>query len=157
MVWIKYTCAHILDPGLRIPVDLHLRDKDLFEQHLICKLFIYLFTYLFIGLYVSTAFIRLIKVVKFKLLGCFSLYLCCLVKLARNTSHIRTLVTTTTFSFHRLIMGKVKILCFCSLIGNIDEHHLNPLIRLVAGAPKLQIFEKKKKLSKFYPQKLFAL
>ena len=48
IVWIKYTCAHILDTGLRIPVDLHLRDKDLFEQYLICKLVVYLFTYLFI-------------------------------------------------------------------------------------------------------------
>ena len=48
IVWIIYACAHILDTGLRIPVDLHLRDKDLFEQYLICKLFIYLFTYLFI-------------------------------------------------------------------------------------------------------------
>ena len=47
-MWIKYTCAHILDTGLRIPVDLHLRDKDLFEQYLICKLFIHLFIYLLI-------------------------------------------------------------------------------------------------------------
>ena len=37
----------------------HLRDKDLFEQYLICKLFIYLFTYLFICLYAFTAFICL--------------------------------------------------------------------------------------------------
>ena len=48
IVWIIYTCAHILDTGLRIPLDLHLRDKDLFEQYLICNLVIYLFTYLLI-------------------------------------------------------------------------------------------------------------
>ena len=63
--WIIYTCAHILDNGLRIPVDLHLRDKDLFEQYLICKLFIYLFIYLFVHLivciYCIYLFICLIK------------------------------------------------------------------------------------------------
>ena len=58
-MWIIYTCAHILDTGLRISVDLNLRDKDLFEQYLICKLFIYLFTYLFLSLYVFTALICL--------------------------------------------------------------------------------------------------
>ena len=52
IVWIKYTCAHILVIGLRIPVDLHLRDKDLSEQYLICKLFIYLFIYLYVHLIV---------------------------------------------------------------------------------------------------------
>ena len=31
ILWIKYTCAHILDTGLRIPMDFHLRDKDLFD------------------------------------------------------------------------------------------------------------------------------
>ena len=31
ILWIKYTCAYILDTGLRIPMDLHLRDKDLFD------------------------------------------------------------------------------------------------------------------------------
>ena len=46
-----------------------------FVDEEVFKLFIYLFTYLFICLYVFTAFICLIKVVKFKLLGCFSLYL----------------------------------------------------------------------------------
>ena len=59
------------------------------------------------------------------------------------SSQIRTLVATATFSFHRLIMGKVKILYFCSLIGDIgvlfcitvyrvvyvaDEFHPNPLL-----------------------------
>ena len=48
-------------------MDLHLRYKDLFEQYLICKLFIYSFTYLFICLYVFTACICLF--VKFKLLS----------------------------------------------------------------------------------------
>ena len=52
-------------------MDLHLRDKDLFEQYLICKLFIYLFTYLFVCIYCIYLFICLIKVVKFKLLGLF--------------------------------------------------------------------------------------
>ena len=32
------------------------------------------------------------------------------------SSQIRTLVAMATFSFHRLIMGKVKICYFCSLI-----------------------------------------
>ena len=90
IVWIIYTCAHILDTGLRIPVDLHLRDTDLFQQYmyLICKLFIYLFIYLFVHLivciYCIYLFICFNKLVKFKLRGCFSLYLCCLVTLARN-------------------------------------------------------------------------
>ena len=70
IVRIKYACAHILDTELRIPVDLHFE-----KQRFISKLVIYLFTYLFICLYVFTTFICLIKVVKFKLLGCFSLYL----------------------------------------------------------------------------------
>ena len=35
------------------------------------------------------------------------------------SSQIRTLVAMATFSFHRLIMGKVKICYFCSLIGDI--------------------------------------
>ena len=35
------------------------------------------------------------------------------------SSQIRTLVAMTTFSFHRLIMGKVIICYFCSLIGDI--------------------------------------
>ena len=63
-LWIRYTCAHILDTGLRIPVDLHLRDKDLFEQYLICKLFIYLFylfVHLFVCMYCIYLFICLIK------------------------------------------------------------------------------------------------
>ena len=72
-------------------MDLHLRDKDLFEQYLICMLFIYLFIYLFVHLivciYCIYLFICLIKLVKFKLLGCFSLYLCCLVTLAHNNKY----------------------------------------------------------------------
>ena len=32
------------------------------------------------------------------------------------SSQIRTLVAMATFSFHRLVMGKVKICYFCSLI-----------------------------------------
>ena len=32
------------------------------------------------------------------------------------SSQIRTLVAMATFSFHRLIMGKVQIVYFCSLI-----------------------------------------
>ena len=56
-------------------MDLHLRDKDLFEQYLICKLFIYLSIYLFFHLivciYCIYLFIRLIKLVKFKLLVFF--------------------------------------------------------------------------------------
>ena len=35
------------------------------------------------------------------------------------SSQIRTLVATATFSFHRFIMRKVKILYFCSLIGDL--------------------------------------
>ena len=35
------------------------------------------------------------------------------------SSQIRTLVAMATFSFHRLIMKKVKICYFCSLIGDI--------------------------------------
>ena len=35
------------------------------------------------------------------------------------SSQIRTLVAMATFSFHRLINGKVKICYFCSLIGDI--------------------------------------
>ena len=35
------------------------------------------------------------------------------------SSQIRTLVAMATFSFHRLIMGKVKICYFCSLNGDI--------------------------------------
>ena len=35
------------------------------------------------------------------------------------SSQIRTLVAMATFSFHRLIMGKVKVFYFCSLIGDI--------------------------------------
>ena len=31
ILWIKYICVHILDTGLRIPVDLHLGDNDLFD------------------------------------------------------------------------------------------------------------------------------
>ena len=44
-------------------------------QRFISKLVSYLFSYLFICLYVFTTFICLIKVVKFKLLGCSSQYL----------------------------------------------------------------------------------
>ena len=40
-------------------MDLHLRDKDLFEQYLICKLFNYLLTHLFNCLYVFAALICL--------------------------------------------------------------------------------------------------
>ena len=54
IVRVKYTCAHILDTGLRIPVDLHFEG-----QRFISKLVSYLFTYLFICLYVFTAFICL--------------------------------------------------------------------------------------------------
>ena len=42
------------------------------------------------------------------MLSCDSSYFC--------SSQIRTLVAMATFSFHRLIMGKVKICYFCSLI-----------------------------------------
>ena len=54
VVWIKYPCAHILDTGLRIPVDLHFEG-----QRFISKLVVYLFTYLFIFLDAFTAFICL--------------------------------------------------------------------------------------------------
>ena len=37
------------------------------------------------------------------------------------SSQIRTLVAMATFSFHRFIMGKVKICYFCSLIGDFAE------------------------------------
>ena len=52
IVWIEFTCAHILDTGLRIPVDLHFRDKDLFDINFVSYLFIYLFIYLFVHLFV---------------------------------------------------------------------------------------------------------
>ena len=48
ILWIKYTCAHILDTGLKIPVDLNLRDKGLFDINSVSYLFIYLSVRLFV-------------------------------------------------------------------------------------------------------------
>ena len=52
ILWIKYTCSHILVTGLRIHVDLHLKDKDLFDINFVSYLFIYLLICLFVCLYV---------------------------------------------------------------------------------------------------------
>ena len=46
--WAEDTCGQI-----------YLRDKDLFEQYLICKLFIYLFIYLLICSFVCMYFLHL--------------------------------------------------------------------------------------------------
>ena len=55
-------------------VDLHLRDKDLFDINFVSYLFIYLLICLFVFMYLQHLFV-LLNIVKFKLLGCFSLYL----------------------------------------------------------------------------------
>ena len=57
-MWIKiYMCSYY---GYWI-VDLHLRDKDLFDINFVSYLFIYLLICLFVCLYVFAAFICLIK------------------------------------------------------------------------------------------------
>ena len=58
-VWIKYTCAHILDTGLEIYVDLHLRDKDLIDINFVSYLFIYLLICLFVCMYLQHLFVYL--------------------------------------------------------------------------------------------------
>ena len=53
-------------------------------------------------IYCIYLFICLIKLVKFKLLGCFSLYLCCLVMLAHNNinnpGHLNKMATIPIYS-----------------------------------------------------------
>ena len=57
-MWIKiYMCSY---SGYWI-VDLHLRDKDLFDINFVSYLFIYLLICLFVCMYVFAAFICLIK------------------------------------------------------------------------------------------------
>ena len=52
-----------------------------------------------------------------------------------NFSQIRTLVATATYSFHRLKMGKVKLLYFCSLIGDIGFFFSEMSLDLIVGWP----------------------
>ena len=59
ILWIKYTCAHILDTGLRIPVDLHWRDNDLFDIKFLSYLFIYLLFYSFVCMYLHHLYVDL--------------------------------------------------------------------------------------------------